>query len=132
MKPEVKKLFEKCDDLFRECIRTRDKLTCQITGTPKPVELLEVMHYVPRGNKRTRWLLDNACLGDKWLHRKTPDREMQAWYRKKHPLRVERVDAVKGEFFKVNKPSLEIVYQGLRTCFAELDGCITERMPDEQ
>ncbi len=127
MKPEVKLIFDKCDDLFRECIRTRDKLTCQITGSPKPVKLLEVMHYVPRGNKRTRWLLDNACLGDKWLHRKTPDYAMQKWYRDKYPERAERVDAVKNEFFKVNEPSLEIVYEGLRTCLAELEGRITER-----
>jgi hypothetical protein len=126
MKPKVKKLSDKCDRLFRECLLIRDGSRCQMTGWYKPAELLEVSHYVGRTNKRVKWDPDNACLLDKFLHSKIPEFELRKWYREKFPDRAARVDAAKNEMFKVDEGSLKIVCETLRMWKLEIQKQKTE------
>ena len=57
-------LIKANDDLFRAIIRLRDKV-CQKTFKSTN---LQVAHYWTRGNLRTRWDYDNACLLNGGVH----------------------------------------------------------------
>ena len=61
------RLIKDCDDIFREIIRRRDKMTCQRTG--EKTNNLDVAHFHTRTINATRWDEDNACLLKKGMHR---------------------------------------------------------------
>lgn len=58
------RLIKELDDIFRQIIRTRDKV-CQRTGKDYD---LQVAHYITRSHKRLRWEEDNAVLLNKGIH----------------------------------------------------------------
>jgi 5-methylcytosine-specific restriction endonuclease McrA len=47
---------DQLDDLWRECIRIRDNLTCQRCFKPE----MQAHHVITRGNPRTRWVIENG------------------------------------------------------------------------
>lgn len=68
-KTERQILVDACDDTFREIIRLRDKMICQMTGHPGTNKTLDVAHFFSRDYKQTRWDEANACLLKKGTHK---------------------------------------------------------------
>ncbi|NQT22568.1 MAG: hypothetical protein HQ579_03915 [Candidatus Omnitrophica bacterium] len=91
-KTERQLLILENDRIFREIIRKRD-VVCQKTGKARN---LQVAHYFTRGNLRTRWDEDNACLMNAgahlyWAH--TEIEQFRDWWIKR--LGIKRFEQLK-------------------------------------
>ena len=127
MSKSTQKWIEKCDDKFRELIRIRDRLTCQVTGLKRPVDELEVSHYVRRGNIMLRFEPNNACLVSLVVHRKTPEYKLRQWYRAKFPVRAAVMDRLKKIKFDISDNALEVKHRTLKLLIEQEKNSLEEQ-----
>lgn len=120
MKSERKKIIDKCDSVFREIIRLRDKV-CQRTGKSTN---LQVAHYFTRSNMRTRWDEANACLLNAgthlyWAH-KNHEEFRDFWIERIGQEEFERLKLrtrVRGTIYTSD---LEVILIGLKARYEQL------------